>query len=246
MEKHNFKNSKLLILILIISNLLYSQNETIVPKNGAIVFIKKEIITDTLLYKKSFDKSFYKMLLEAKKEVLMERGNKISQIPDSINQQLNQMFEMMKSIAMQEIISNKPKSLIKYHHTYNNYEIEEFISVNDKYLNKKKITNSTDFQNDDLLAITGIEEYKNETKTIKGLKCFRVVMYYFDLEMPSGFKSLLNIMELWVTEDIKSKFHPFIKSNEILEKYFPLQVKHTIKDVEGMYTSYEILDFSLK
>lgn len=246
MEKHNFKNFKLLILILISSNLLYSQNETIVPKNGTIVFIKKEIITDTLLYKKSFEKVLDKVSLEIKKEALMERGYKISQISDSINQQLNQMFEMMKSIAIQEIFSNKPKDVIKFHHIYNDSEIEEFISTNDQYIEKKKITNSTDFQDDDLLAITGIDEYKNETKTIKGLKCFRVVMYYFDLEMPSGFKSLLNIMELWVTEDIKSKFHPFIKSNEILEKYFPLQVKHTIKDVEGMYTSYEILEFSLK
>ncbi|CAM3905170.1 hypothetical protein FLSI110296_02490 [Flavobacterium sinopsychrotolerans] len=68
MEKHNFKNSKLLILILISNNLLYSQNETIVPKNGTIVFIKKEIITDTLLYKKSFEKVLDKVSLEIKKE----------------------------------------------------------------------------------------------------------------------------------------------------------------------------------
>lgn len=33
MEKHNFKNFKLLILFLIISNSLCSQNKTIVPKN---------------------------------------------------------------------------------------------------------------------------------------------------------------------------------------------------------------------
>lgn len=68
MEKHNFKNSKLLILIFISNNLLYSQNETIVPKNGTIVFIKKEIITDTLLYKKSFEKVLDKVSLEIKKE----------------------------------------------------------------------------------------------------------------------------------------------------------------------------------
>lgn len=234
------------ILILIICNSLFSQNKTIVPKNGTIVFMKKEIITDTLLYKKTFEKVFDKVSLEMRKEVLKERGNENISIPDSINKQLKQIFEMTNSFVFQEIFSNKPKDVIKFHHIYNDTEIEEFISTNDQYVEKKKITNSTDFQNDDLLAITGIEEYKNETKIIHDYNCYKVVMYYFDLEMPPGFISLLNIMELWVTEDIKSNFHPFIKSNEILEKYFPLQVKHTVKDVEGMYTSYEILDFSLK
>lgn len=246
MEKHSFKNFKLLILILTICNLLNAQNDTIVPKNGAIVFIKKEVITDTLLYKNSYEKVFDKALLEATKEALMERGYKNGQIPDSISQQLNKMFAMVKSLAMEDIITNEPQNVIKYHHSYNNSEIEEFISVNDENLEKKKITDSIDFQDDDLLVITGIEEYKNETKTIKGFKCYRVVMYYFDFGEPAGLRSLLNIMELWVTENIKSKFHPFIKSNEILEKYFPLQVKHSIKDVEGRYTSFEILDFSLK
>lgn len=153
---------------------------------------------------------------------------------------------MVKSLVMEDIITNEPQNVIKYYHSYSNSEIEEFISVNDENLEKKKITDSIDFQDDDLLVITGIEEYKNETKTVKGFKCYKVVMYYFDFEEPPGLRSLLNIMELWVTEDIKSKFHPFLKSNEILEKYFPLQVKHSIKDVEGRYTSYEILDFSLK
>lgn len=246
MEKHNFKNVKIIILILISNNLLYSQNKTIVPRNGAIVFEKKEIITDTLLYKNSYTKIFDKVSLEMRKEVLKERGYENISIPDSINQQLKQIFEMTNSFVLQEMFSNKHKDIIKFHHIYNHAEIEEFISTNDQYVEKKKITNSTDFQNDDLLAISGIEEFKKETKIIKNFKCFKVVMYYFDLEMPPGFISLLNIMELWVTEDIKSNFHPFIKSNDILEKYFPLQAKHSIKDIEGMYTSYEITDFSLK
>ncbi len=246
MEKHSFKNFKLLILILTICNLLNAQNDTIVPKNGAIVFIKKEVITDTLLYKNSYEKVFDKVLLEATKEALMERGYKNSQMPDSISQQLNKMFAMVKSLAMEDIITNEPQNVIKYHHSYNISEIEEFISVNDENLEKKKITDSIDFQDDDLIVITGTEEFKNETKTIKWFKCYRVVVYYFDFGEPPGLRSLLNIMELWVTEDIKSKFHPIIKSSSILEKYFPLQIKHNIKDVEGQYTSYEILDFSLK
>ncbi len=232
--------------IIFLTILSYSQNKTIVPKDGTIVFEKKEIITDTLLYRNSFEKVFEIMLLEAKKKVLSERGYDNNQIPDSINQQLNQMLEMMKSIALQETFSNKPKNLIKYHHAYSNSVIEEFISTDGVYGEKNSITNFDDFENESLWTITGIEENKKETKIIKGFKCYKVVMYYFDLELPPGFMSLLNIMELWVTEDIKSKFHPFLKESEILEKYYPLEIKHSIKNIEGMFTIYEISEFSLK
>ena len=229
------------MLILVISNSLYSQ-KTIIPRNGDIVFVKKEIITDTLLYKTSYAKVFDKMLPEMKKEILTERGYGNSQIPDAVNLEVNQILEMMKLIVLEDIVSDKSKNLIKYHHAYKNSEIEEFISVN----GEKKILDINDYGNDDLLFITEVKEYKNETKIIKDFKCYKVVVYYFNLDEPPGLKSLLNVMELWVTESIKSHSHPFIKSNKILNKYFPLEIKHNIKGVEGMYTSYELLDFSLK
>lgn len=237
---------KNIIVLLLFCNVMFSQNKTIVPKDGTIVFELKEIITDTLLYRNSYEKILDIMSLEAKKEVLLERGYDNSQVPDSIHQYINQMLEMMKSFAMQETFSNKPKNIIKYHHTYNNSEIEEFITTNGEYGEINKITNFDDFENENLWAITGIEENKKETKIIKDFKCFKVVMSYFNLEEPPGFKSLLNVIELWVTEDIKSKFHPYIKCKEILEKYYPLHIKHTVKGVEGMHTDYEIIEFSLK
>jgi hypothetical protein len=237
---------KFLFSLFLLTSITFSQNKAIVPKDGTIVFEKNEIITDTLLYRNSFEKVFEIMILEAKKEVLSERGYGNRQLPDSINQQLNQMLEMMKSFALQETFSNKTKNLIKYHHAYINSEIEEFISTDGVYGEKNRITNFDDFENESLWTITGIEENKKETKIIKGFKCYKVIIYYFDLELPPGFMSLLNIMELWVTEDIKSKFHPFLKESEILEKYYPLEIKHSIKNVEGMFTLYEISEFSLK
>lgn len=237
---------KFLFSLFLLTSITFSQNKTIVPKDGTIVFELKEIITDTLLYKNSYEKILDIMSLEAKKEVLIERGYDNSQVPDSIHQYINQMLEMMKSFAMQETFSNKPKNIIKYHHTYNNSEIEEFITTNGEYGEINKITNFDDFENENLWAITGIEENKKETKIIKDFKCFKVVMYYFNLDEPPGFKSLLNVIELWVTEDIKSMFHPYIKCKEILEKYYPLHIKHTVKGVEGMHTDYEIIEFSLK
>ena len=92
MEKYNLIIYR--ILILIICNSLYSQSKAIVPKNGTIVFVKKEIITDTLLYKKTFEKFFDKVSLEMSKEVLKERWYENISIPDSVKKQLKQIFEM--------------------------------------------------------------------------------------------------------------------------------------------------------
>ena len=245
MGKRNLQNVKILLVLLISCNALYSQNKTIVPTKGAIVFVKKEIITDTVLYKKSMGKIFDKLTLEVKKHALLEKGK----VLDTINQrdeQLYPMFDMIKSFALQQIFSKEPKSIIKFHHSYNNDEIEEFISSNGQYVEKKKFINSSDLKDDDLLIITKVEEFKNETKIIKEFKCYKVVMDYFDLEQFPGLNTIVNVMELWVTEDIKSNFHPFITSIDILEKYFPLEAKHSIKDVEGMYTTYDLVDFSLK
>jgi hypothetical protein len=37
-----------------------------------------------------------------------------------------------------------------------------------------------------------------------------------------------------------------VAAYEILDKYYPLEIKHSTKNVEGMFTLYEISEFSLK
>lgn len=232
-------------ILLFLTILSYSQNKTIVPKNGAIVFEKKEIITDTLLYKKSFEKVFEASFPEIKKQVLVERGYTNIQIPDSVHKQIDQILEMVKSFSLQEIVSNQPKDIVKFHHIYNGSEIVEYISSNNNN-GKSEIINTLDsVYRESHTIVMNTQEFKSETKVINGFKCYKIVMYYFDLEQPPSFNSLLNTMELWVTEDIKSMFHPFIKEREILSKYYPLEVKHSIKNIEGMFTLYKLSEFSL-
>jgi hypothetical protein len=67
-------------LILLLTALCFSQNKTIVLSTGTIVFEKKEIITDTLLYKTSFEKNFEKALPEMKKELLKEINFKFQKV----------------------------------------------------------------------------------------------------------------------------------------------------------------------
>jgi hypothetical protein len=232
--------------IIFLTILSYSQNKTIVPTTGTIVFEKKEVITDTLMYETSFEKIFESALPVMKRELLNEKDIGNCNIPDSINQQMDQILEMVKAMTMQEMFSNKQKDIVRFHHIYNGSEIEKHISSNNRFLKKEKLSTLDTLYNQTFSAVSEIKEYRMETRTIKGFKCFKIVMCYFDLEQPPGFNSLLNIMELWVTEYIKSKFHPFINESIILEKYYPLEIKHSIKNVEGMFTLYEISEFSIK
>lgn len=233
-------------LLILIATLSFSQNKTIVPSSGKIVFEKKEVIIDTLLFKKSYEKVLADSFTLAKKEVLAERGYANNQIPDSVNFQIDQSFAMLKLFILKEITSGSNKDVVKFHHVYNNLLIDELISSNNEIIKSELITTTDSVFFESQKIITEIQEFTNETKTINGFKCFKVVEYYFDLDEPPGLNNLLNINELWVTDQIKSKFHPLIKEPEIIDKYYPLEIKHSIKNVEGMFTLYEISEFTLK
>lgn len=233
-------------LLILIATLSFSQNKTIVPSSGTIVFEKKEIITDTLLYKNSLKKVFEENFPELKKQVLAERGYANIQIPDSVNQQIDQILEMVKSFTFDAITSNQLNEVVKFHHVYKGFEVEEYISSKN-VKRKSEIINTLDsVYREPHTIIINTQEFKNEKKVINGFECFKIVMYYFNLKQDPGLNKLLNISELWVTDKIKSKFHPIIKSSEILDKYYPLEIKNRTKNVEGMFTIYEISEFSLK
>ncbi len=151
----------------------------------------------------------------------------------------------MKSIAMEEMFSNKLKDIVKFHHIYNGSEIKQYISSNNEFFTTQRLNTLDTLYNETSFVVTETKEYKNETRIINGFKCCKIVMYYFDLEQPPGFNLLLNIIELWVTEDIKSMFHPFIKERKILNKYYPLEIKHSIQNIDGMFTLYKLSEFSL-
>lgn len=239
------------MLISLIGN---AQHKTIIPTKGIVVFNCTEEIYDMKLYKDSKKEFFKSMLQHVAPTVKREREENGIDV-DSI--QLYLAIEMASQIDTDNLFSKKG---IKY-----------YIEYNDSLVTKKEIKNGIDqypvtincstrkFQNEfnegiyDLttIKVLKLEVNKYNTKTIKGFKCFKVDFVF--IETVSNNKDYTNFMssfttkrEMWVTDIIKSNFHPIVNDMETLEKYYPLEIIEYSDMTKGVKTTYTIEDFSLK
>jgi hypothetical protein len=253
MEKFKSKIMKFLYSIfLLLSSIALSQNKTIVPTTGTIVFVKEENIFDKDLFIKSFKdlmpKMKEKMKEEMKEEIYLERlidGKKTDTLLlNSEVEKMVQNFEMMLPFIIEE-----PRQKIKIHHEFNFDTITKYYSIEGEINNRifiNRISNVAknenneyvEIENNDIIKLT---EYKNETKLINGFKCFKVVYSLKALNNNFDFINLtLNNRELWVTEEIKCNYHPIINEIELLEKYYPLEILEYSDEIKGTLTNYKI------
>ena len=271
MEKHKI----IYHFIILFTAIVTAQNNTIVPKNGTIVFNKQEIITDTLAYRASNKKMLKEMFLSNNINV----KNKI-QTKDTL--QFNQaMDELLKSADLfEEMIFNEPaenkavvmiyyKDSINYHWT-NDYgvigseniinikafpepqtkfraAIQKLIENNDDVYSERKEYDYYYSNN----KIIEIKENKKETKKVNGFDCFKVIYTFIEDgldetdEFANFMKKYPQTREIWVTNKIKSPFHPIVREKEIIEKYYPLEIKQYSKEFKGIEENYTITTFSL-
>jgi hypothetical protein len=257
MEKVNTTKMKYIILFLLTSCCVFSQNKTIVPKTGTIVFVKEEIVMDKDLYLKSWKESIPKVKKAMEKQLVYERlieGKKTDTIllKKEVDK-ISQAYEMMLPMIVDE-----PKENIKFHHEFKGdtiiaYNSKDNISnYNQKLINQ--ISGSITNENNDNVKIhenqiIKLTEFKKETKIINGLKCFKVVYSFNHGDQESTFdffsEVVTNIRELWVTQEIKCNYHPVINEKEILEKYYPLEILEYSNEIKGFKTTYTIEKFSL-
>jgi hypothetical protein len=90
-----------------------------------------------------------------------------------------------------------------------------------------------------------IREFRKETQTVNGIKCFKILVSYTEIidaktnvEFPEfNTKEEQNhiFLEMWVSENIKTIFHPVFKIREILEKYYPLEIIEVEKEYQRKY-----------
>lgn len=99
--------------------------------------------------------------------------------------------------------------------------------------------------------IIEIKENKKEIKKINGFDCFKVI-YTFIEDGQDETNDFVNFMrkypqtrEIWVTDKIKSLFHPLVREKEIIQKYYPLEIKQYSKEFKGIEYNYTISAFSL-
>jgi|GEM_PF-5354368 len=91
-----------------------------------------------------------------------------------------------------------------------------------------------------------IEEYRDEVRDILGYPCFRVTLHTIEPE-EEGFmayqemnKELRPYTEYWVTERIRSLYHPVCRDREILERYYPLEINEYPEHSRSAVTRYTV------
>ncbi len=235
---------------MVFSNAIFSQNKTIVPKSGTIVFVREDVVLDKDLYLKSYKGLMPKMKEAIAKEVLYERlidGKKTDTIQlKEVAEKFAKNFELMLQFIVEE-----EKEVIKFHHEFNGDTITKYNTIKGEYNNEKKInqvsgiiTNEfnefVEIEEDEIIKLT---EFKNKTKIINGFKCYKVLCNYkesqkIDFDFSSNLTT--NIRELWVTEEINCKYHPVINEKEILDKYYPLEILEYSEEIKGFETNYKL------
>lgn len=257
--KHKIMKIKYLILLLL-PTILFSQNKTIVPSFGTIVFNINETITDTEKYKKSLDEMVSNIVDFQIEKELAESLMKLN--ADST--QINELKQTLKNLVEEDLNLKIEEKDLKYHQcfkkrlvinytTFNNNVIENYNIIN---TNKKAIKiiakDSTTIISDNIPykynqnEIIEITEFKDETKNINGFECFKVIMLYKpnndeNNEFECFMNQYIHKRELWVTDKIKCNYHPIIDDKEIMTKYYPLEITESNEAIKGYQKNYKAI-----
>lgn len=245
-----------LILLLTISTSSFSQNKTIIPKNGIIVFKSNEEIYDTKLYqasKKDFFNSITLRLISSVKKEREEKG-----IPtDSIelkeltaNGMLDEMFSDAFTNKDTKYYLDYQDSIVNKGEVVKDFEtLSLYINCKTRKFESGFIEGIYEFSNNKIL---GIKVDRKSSKIINGFKCFKVFYSYKDIPNNKDHDDFKKFMEeytitreMWVTKFIQSDFHPLINDEIILKEYYPLEIIETSDMIKGVKTIYSLEKFNL-
>ncbi|PTX59810.1 hypothetical protein C8N46_108123 [Kordia periserrulae] len=82
---------------------------------------------------------------------------------------------------------------------------------------------------------------KEDTKTIAGVECFKIIVSYDDRKFIGFNQNYVVIHEMYVTDKIKSKYNPLENNLNILNTYFPMYVKSYATGLKGRYFEKQIV-----
>ena len=179
-------NIRYIVPIILISLNLFSQNKTIVPASGAIVFNAKVTITDQNLYDAS-KKAFMRKLLAGTVESEIKQQKALGREVDTAR--FNAQFESEASGIFSFFESElfRDEDGLKYHHDYKGGMITQYKSNNNGQQDVVIIDSKTrNFTND---ATEGVYDYsgnaihdikvlKDQIKMIRNYKCFKIMYTY--------------------------------------------------------------------
>ena len=86
-----------------------------------------------------------------------------------------------------------------------------------------------------------IKENKNDKKVIQGFECYRVNLRAkieenkFDVDLKELTKNQFQNIEMYVTDKINLIYHPIIKNDSILKKFYPLELRVYESHIKGAF-----------
>jgi hypothetical protein len=230
-------------LIILLPILCFSQNK-IIPKNGKISFTKHLVITDKIAFESTTEKISIEMLKIFEKNLLVEKKDTLS-VKKIINQ--TKEINICKDFLL---IEEDP---CEFGNIYKDNWVKYFVKENGKKLLKPYELNKDFFKGEfsnQNYKIHKIEKISNDTKTIKGFTCSKIIVTFTEIceegEVPCAYKSLPHYWEMWGTSQIDTKIHPVILDSTILENFYPLHIIQTIEGIDGYQVVYELKTLKFK
>lgn len=255
MRKH------LILLMVFMWGLFYSQNKNLSFKD--ISFTQKDSIINLEEYRKGQEKAMVKF--ESEMGLLMDGlfeslGGKArtkaidKKKSDSIINSLSQK-DLDNSIIVYHY-KNVDKNIWKLWETKENNDILKYPVFTDFSKGKEYYEHPYNGIQEysyifERIKDLKIQEFRKEKKKISEIQCFKIKCSYSQIfkhrkidGMPE-FPDKIELMEseMWVTEEIRSTYHPAFKVKEILEKYYPLYIKQRSSLVPGMIRKIALHDF---
>jgi small nuclear ribonucleoprotein (snRNP)-like protein len=249
------KTLRLLLIFtsLIIINKVAAQNIPSKQKLGIVTYTKQSKIIDTATFNKT-SSIFAKNMVDSLKSQMITLKTKLGEDTSGINAatapfenlMLEEVFktetseihidEFQKDKIVSFVIENEGNKTEKFYfnytdnlvyNSYNSEEIEDY------------------FKGEGIISLT---EYRTATKLIKGYNCFKVTYVYREQADNEEFQvpEMIIERELWVTDKIIAPFHSIIRSQQILSKYYPLEITEKMSKVNGFETKYLVENISLK
>lgn len=274
-KKYMENLSRIYLILAFLSMVSSAQNKVIVPKNGIISFKMQEIITDSLAYRESNKKMIKDMFLANGKSLKNEMETKDTLQLSQTIEELSKSADFLEEMIFNELKENKSVVMIFYKDSINYHWTNDYgVIGSENIINTKafpepqtkfraaiqKLIENNDYDYSERKEydyyysnnkIIEIKENKKETKKINGFDCFKVI-YTFNEDGLDETDEFANFMkkypqtrEIWVTNKIKSPFHPIVREKEIIEKYYPLEIKQYSKEFKGIEEHYTITTFSL-
>ncbi|BFO66023.1 hypothetical protein [Chryseobacterium sp. KCF3-3] len=185
------------------------------PTKGEIIFREITKITSPKLFDESLKVSKQKFKESLRKSFLNNPENKDRE------QQIDEMITAKVDI-MEFIYVEDSTQIYQY----------EFGQINQQPFSEN--------------IILKIDEDRNNRKTINGYDCFKVTYQYQENKESSDEDYLafagdiIYQREMWVTEKIRSLYHPVVFDKSILEKYYPLSILETQNSIKGFERRFKL------